>query len=262
MIIVAEPCGDHSNRLFQSIHYEAYCLDRGISFMNLTFDDMVPNYPALKVEARTKAARILTQILLKARLAPLRTDLKVKSDLDKARTGWFTLVGGFDFRVHDLTEKYRDYFVEKYSMDKSKLADNGLANDVAQWKAAGMTVVGVHLRRGDYKRFKNGIYFYSDAVYEGIMRAFEAQIAATGSRAKFLLFSNESFSIAPGGNLNCTFSRNDWLTDHHLMGLCDYLVGPPSTFTFWASYMGKVPVMHIHDPAAPISLDALGYCPG
>jgi len=40
-------------------------------------------------------------------------------------------------------------------------------------------------------------------------------------------------------------SQNPWYIDQHLMTRCDYLIGPPSTFTLWASYVGKVPFFQI-----------------
>jgi len=262
MIIISEPYGDHSNRLFQAVHYEAYCLDRGIGFMNVTFEDMTRHYPALKSGMSSRAASQAVKLLVKSRLAVTRKDLKVKSDLDQAHTKRLTFVGGFDFRVHDLTEKYQDYFIEKYSIAKSMVENNMLTREIAKWKSAGIAVVGVHLRRGDYQRFKGGKYFYSDSVYERIMLSIEKLTSKGGGLTKFVLFSNENFSIAPGGNLDYTFSRNDWLTDHHLMSQCDYLVGPPSTFTLWASYIGKVPFHHIYDPKVAIDMSSFRCCTG
>jgi len=262
MIIISEPYGDHSNRLFQAVHYEAYCLDRGIRFMNVTFDDMTQHYPALKAGISSKAASQAVKLLVKAKLAVIRKDLNGKSDLDKAYTRRITFVGGFDFRVHDLTEKYQNYFIEKYSIAKSKTDNNRLSLEIEKWKSAGITVVGVHLRRGDYQRFKGGKYFYSDSVYASIMHSIEKSISRAGTPTKFILFSNENFSITPDGNLDYVFSRNDWLTDHHLMSQCDYLVGPPSTFSLWASYIGKVPVHHIYDPTAAIDMSSFRCCTG
>ena len=31
----------------------------------------------------------------------------------------------------------------------------------------------------------------------------------------------------------------------HAMSLCDYILGPPSTFSGWASFMGRVPRLEI-----------------
>jgi hypothetical protein len=33
---------------------------------------------------------------------------------------------------------------------------------------------------------------------------------------------------------------------------CDYLIGPPSTFTSWASFYGRVPLCRVESPEMPI----------
>ena len=35
---------------------------------------------------------------------------------------------------------------------------------------------------------------------------------------------------------------------------CDYIVGPPSTFSTWASFYGNVPIYRITDPSAEFSI--------
>ncbi|MCW3058345.1 MAG: hypothetical protein JWQ02_166, partial [Capsulimonas sp.] len=36
---------------------------------------------------------------------------------------------------------------------------------------------------------------------------------------------------------------------------CDYILGPPSTFTAWASFYGQKPLYKILEPEAAVSLD-------
>ena len=38
------------------------------------------------------------------------------------------------------------------------------------------------------------------------------------------------------------------------MSMCDYLIGPPSTFTSWASFIGNVPTYHIKNKYKKIEL--------
>ena len=262
MIILAKPYGDHSNRLIQAIHYEAYCLDRGVSFFNITFDDMAQHYPSLKIGRRLKAIRLLSRCMLRLGLTSIIEDVQQISDLDNAATSMVTLVGGWDFRVHDLTRKHQDHFARMYSIDESLVGHNSLAKQIAEWKSDGQTVVGVHIRRGDYREFMDGRFYYLDFVYEAKIREIAMLCAARGSQARFVLFSNEPSSVCISEGLDCAVSRNDWHIDHWLMSQCDFLVGPPSTFTMWASYIGKTPYFHISDPKAPIDLSSFCYCHG
>jgi hypothetical protein len=47
------------------------------------------------------------------------------------------------------------------------------------------------------------------------------------------------------------------LEDLYALAGCDRLIGPPSTFSSWASYYGDVPIYRILDPAAPV--DGAGF---
>lgn len=49
-------------------------------------------------------------------------------------------------------------------------------------------------------------------------------------------------------------SKCKWYEDHSLMSMCDYLIGPPSTFTSWSSFIGNVPTYHIKDKYKKIEL--------
>lgn len=60
----------------------------------------------------------------------------------------------------------------------------------------------------------------------------------------FVLFSNEDLNIQHSSNV--FISNEEWYVDHHIMTVCDYLIGPPSTFTLWAGYIGHAKVIHIH----------------
>lgn len=44
------------------------------------------------------------------------------------------------------------------------------------------------------------------------------------------------------------------------MSKCDYLNGPPSTFTLWASYMGRVKYYQIKDNTGNIYINDFSYC--
>ena len=100
-------------------------------------------------------------------------------------------------------------------------------------------MVGVHIRRGEsYKEWENGRNYYADDVYLKYMSQLEKELESLYSRnVIFFIFSNDNTGIEEKGNI-CV-SRNPWYIDQYLMSRCDYLMGPPSTFTMWSSYVGK-----------------------
>lgn len=50
-----------------------------------------------------------------------------------------------------------------------------------------------------------------------------------------------------------TFGSGDTVEDLYALAECDYLIGPPSTFTVWASFYGNVPLCHVHRPDAVLT---------
>lgn len=98
-------------------------------------------------------------------------------------------------------------------------------------RARGEIVVGIHKRRGDYRMWRSGIYCYGDDVYGRVMGEMRKVLGAE-REVRFEIFSDEE-------------SRRSPEDDQHLMSQCDYLIGPPSTFSTWASFMGRVPLLHL-----------------
>jgi hypothetical protein len=40
----------------------------------------------------------------------------------------------------------------------------------------------------------------------------------------------------------------------YALASCDYIVGPPSTFSLWASFYGQVPLCFLQKPDEPLAL--------
>jgi hypothetical protein len=56
----------------------------------------------------------------------------------------------------------------------------------------------------------------------------------------------------PFAGLDVHHGPGEPVEDLHALSLCDRLVGPPSTYSAWASFMNAVPRYEIADPAAPL----------
>lgn len=108
-------------------------------------------------------------------------------------------------------------------------------------------VIGVHIRRGDYKDFLNGKFFYDDSIYTQRMHEVAALLNAQGKTYRFLICSNEKLDIASFGNLPVSFEPRHFITDLYALAGCNYIMGPPSTFSLWASYYADAPLYTIDD---------------
>ena len=145
-----------------------------------------------------------------------------------------TIVHGWtELRDFEALKKHGDEIRKRFG-ERGKFGECGLDEK-------GSKLVGVHVRRTDYRRWKDGKCWFGNEVYERIVDEMREEV---GGDVCFAVFTDEPESLSPNlAKLNeqpTTPERDQWL-----MSQCDYLVGPPSTFTTWASFMGKVPLLHI-----------------
>jgi hypothetical protein len=153
-------------------------------------------------------------------------------------------VQGWSFRDKKNFIKYADqvrlFFqpVEKYRKEVGLLMD-GIR------KTADI-VIGIHIRRGDYIRYNSGRYYYTDEVYADKMMQLFKYYTQRGKSCTFLICSNEPVSVDNfPKELNMDTGERNFIVDLYSLAACNAIVGPPSTFSGWASFYGKVPYMHI-----------------
>ncbi len=99
-------------------------------------------------------------------------------------------------------------------------------------------LVGVHIRQGDYKHFGRGLSYFSSEEYGLVMRTIKELFPE--KRIRFLVCSNE-IQNGQFNDLDVTYGPGDAVGDLYSLARCDFLIGPPSTFTQWASFYGSVP---------------------
>ena len=158
--------------------------------------------------------------------------------------GWrFRDVGALE--MHG--ERVRQIFTPRESYRKI------IAECVSPFKAQCDHLVGVHVRRGDYAHFRNGCYSYSDQVYSRVMREMVDQLPG---KTSFLLSSDEPIAQGVYQGFSVQPCVGQELADLYSLAQCDYILGPPSTYSAWASFYGKVPLFHIDTPDAVATLEA------
>jgi len=109
-------------------------------------------------------------------------------------------------------------------------------------------VIGVHIRHGDYKTFEGGRYYYTLEEYHQFMLNIQALYA--DRRVAFFISSNEAFSTDIFPDCNCyRFDKEPSgdILDLYSLSLCDRIVGPWSTYSRWASFIGEVPLCCIKE---------------
>ncbi len=154
---------------------------------------------------------------------------------------------GYFFRSHKNVLKNARIIKEYFSpTDEHREKINWIYSAVK----AGEDVVicGVHIRQGDYKSYRNGIWFYTLEEYDLIMRKAEVIISkAFNKKVRFLMCSNVQQDSKCFNGLDFYKSSESPIVDLYLLAKCDFIMGPPSSFSRWASFYGDVPLYPIED---------------
>ncbi len=104
-------------------------------------------------------------------------------------------------------------------------------------------VVGVHIRRGDYATWNDGRFYYElEDYYQFMLRVKELY---QGQRVSFFISSNEDFELDIFTDCDChRFGQESSgaILDLYSLSICDLIIGPVSSFSRWASFIGEVPL--------------------
>lgn len=119
-------------------------------------------------------------------------------------------------------------------------------------------IIGLHIRHGDYQEWREGKYFYSIQEYHSVMLKLTKMFP--DQEVAFFIASNENISLSSFADLNCyKIGNGSSVKDLYGLGCCDYITGPPSTFSAWASLYGHVPIYHIEDMKDDISFTSFSH---
>lgn len=102
-----------------------------------------------------------------------------------------------------------------------------------------LLIIGVHIRRGDYKTWHNGDYYYEFKEYASICKRV---LKHFNRDATFFIASNESICMGDFQNVPYFQVKGSVAHDLYALSCCDYIIGPPSSFSRWASFVGSVPI--------------------
>lgn len=275
MIIIAKKHGQLGNRMILFAHFIAFAIEHKIKIVNPAFDEYAENFQTIKEDIfcryppksllhGNRLIRHLFYLLIKLmtiikpnfiKILTLgekeQCDLNGNDFIKLAKSNKFLFVHGWEFRDNTNLNKHadliRDYFKpnEKIQMDVTELIDNARQNcDV---------LIGVHIRHGDYKYWNNGKYFYDLDEYVKIMDRIENLFQ--NEKVVFLVCSNVTQDVKTLSKFRFIFCNNHFVQDMYSLAKCDYIIGPPSTYTIWASFYGNVPVYYIINSDVIIKLD-------
>lgn len=243
MIINYDSPGQLCNRIWSQLPSIAYGLEYNEKVLLINFDEYFSNFENLNINKLVRFAKYkyLKRFLL---------SLKARGHIQNGRSNIFrklfslNLIEGWSNRLGnaEIVEKQSDNIREiyRFKYDTIDCIDSSIGT------SRDYLLIGVHIRRGDYKTWLNGMYYYTDDVYMRMMKQVENQFVEQGKKVQFLVCSNEKSNVENFRPLNCfTFTESSATKDLYALSKCDYIIGPPSSYSQWASFHGRVPVRYI-----------------
>lgn len=106
-------------------------------------------------------------------------------------------------------------------------------------------LVGLHIRSGDYRQFLNGVYIYAWEDWRLLMERMVNLLPE--QKVAFLICSDEDCrsQTSAFSGLPVYFGTGQMIEDLYALAECDYLLGPPSTYSLWAAFYGRVPIYEL-----------------
>lgn len=256
------------NKLWTLANVLAFCMENGADFVHADMHGLHRVRRAFLSSQRRHRGSALSRAWLKlARKMRLHDSLAVRPreyvDLDQScelkalvRERRVVQLAGYYLAAPKSLTKHRDEVVKALRFDPDILREAASIR-AATFKKDSLNVA-MHMRRGDYREFLGGMLCYSDEAYQSVADLVQA---ASDRPVRFHLFSDESISEG-------RFSRHDVMAhrgnlpelDLAIMASCDAIVGPSSSFSQWASFIGNVPI-HVLEPDTVSRLSELTALP-
>lgn len=253
------------NRLIVYAHLLAAARERGWKLVNPTFEPYADWFVGTQLRPHGRsmtAVRWAWQVgkliapFTCGRLARARArgtaevNLQVTLPSAEAQNARWLLLQGFRIRCPEWTARHavglRDFFTP---VDAHRLPAEAR---IAELRARAHVIVGVHVRQGDYAQHLGGRYFYTIDQYARFMTNMRALLVPR--TVAFLVCTHVPLPTEPLSGLTWAAGPGSAAADLHALSCCDYLLGPPSSFSAWAAFHGDRPLLHIEDPQAAWSL--------
>ncbi len=230
--------GRMCNNLLQYGHVYAWAREHGRHTVSMRFAYKYPYFHIGHTRWHNFAVYALAKGAARVGLLPTASFDSPDGNPEAQRlmdTHRWLMVEGWYVRYYDLFLKYKQDIRSLFAFcpKVSRATDSYIARtDGSQ----GLRL-GVHIRRGDYRTWMNGRYYYDDPVYIDYIRRFVASqsqpvhiyICGNDPSLNRALYEQELPGVA------LSFATGTPGEDLCLLSRCQYIIGAPSTFSLVAS---------------------------
>lgn len=280
MIIIASKPGRLGNNLMLFAHFIAFSIMHNIKLFNPSFDNYAHYFESLDknffgvypsknsflynyklrmifYKFINFLARTLRRLKISNRFFRVvaldwdeSVDLESKDFLEIALNTHFLFVTGWKFRSNIGVLKNID-LIRLYFKPQKKYLIN-INSNLTHTNNNSLIRVGVHIRYGDYRYMWGGSHFFELDVYKNLMR----QIVDLFHLKKVIFFisCNENLDQKIFSEFEFEFASGHELEDLYALSMCNYIFGPHSSYSLWASYYGNTPLYVLWDSNKKISI--------
>ncbi|QHT69805.1 hypothetical protein GXP67_25745 [Rhodocytophaga rosea] len=279
--------GQLGNRLFTFAHVIANSIENGYSVINPNLDQYASyfecsstnNFNGYPISVRLFKSTLFNKVTL-----PL--DKKIIFNLASSFTNTFIKNSSIKF----ITDQDNDYemnsphFIEN-AKNKTVIAHGWLFRDKKNFNKHADTLrklfkpielhrtnvnnlihtcrkeceilIGVHMRKGDYATFRGGEYYYDTTTYVSKLLNIKELLESRYNKISFLICSNEPVDVEAFTTKGLTvhLGTNHFIEDLYSLAECDYIIGPPSSYSTWASFYGNKPICILRNKEQLIKLE-------
>ncbi len=294
MVIISTDTGQLANRLLIFCHFIANAVEYDYALYHPFFHEYAPYFeatstnnflgqkisakPVFKNETLNKLAvkglkagiYVLSFVLPKT---PFYQIFQIITTNDKTRTIFDlnhpdfiatckrkkVFVQGWHFRDFTHFNKHSD-LLRTLFRPKAAYLDN-VNSLISRCRQNYDVLIGIHIRLGDYLTHQGGKFYFTQEAYRNYMVQIKDQCKAPEQRILFVICSNGEIDREVFSGLNVELGTNHFIEDLVTLSSCDFILGPPSTFSMWASFYGKVPLFHINKEIKNVKLDEFKVYP-
>lgn len=280
IVIIEHEGGELANQLWNDLSVYAYCIERGFKLENWSFFEY-PGYFALrqsnilvrwlfmprfkgytkrKAARYTRAWRKLYKFLLVKPvrslsrriifstesggevyyLPPTKEASKKLETLEQSkRTIFFANVSGAVFRNPEGIQKHREAIAKRY--EPTGGVETRVQEILQPLRERFSTIVGVHVRQGDYKGFKGGKYWIPQERVREILDEYLSEFKKSAEQTCFVITSDSPIREEIFQGLNIVVSKETAGVDLFTLAASDALIGSDSTFGHFAAYWANIP---------------------
>lgn len=275
-VILRATGGELANQLWNYASVYAYCLERGYALKNSAFYEYgnyfsVPapslflklffflpftNYTKRKQSFKRRLWRKLYGAYAKAvisankdsvlvsdnkdnhpfYLPPTKEDKRL-SELEKKKDAIY--FDGWLFRNPAGLQKYRKEIVEYFKprQDIEKIIET----ETQDLRSRFANIIGVHVRQGDYKTWRDGAYCIPQTRVREILDEYLRTSDKNTDNTCFVITSDGPIDENLFKGLHISMSKSNAAHDLFLLSKSDAIIGSDSTFGAFASYYGNIP---------------------